>query len=91
MERHHRVSGLEAVLDVHRQNAMLGGRVAAVGPEQVLHGVPIDSRAVDAGTEREDDGSAFDAEGIGGPASDHLLSGECPASSTIMRTVSALP
>ena len=40
MERHHRrVGRLEAVLDVHLQDAMFGGRVPAVGPEEVLHGV----------------------------------------------------
>ena len=43
MERHHRrVGRLEAVLDVHLQDAVLGGRVPAVGPEEVLHGVPVD-------------------------------------------------
>ena len=42
MERHHRrVGRLEAVLDVHLQDAVLGGWVPAVGPEEVLHGVVV--------------------------------------------------
>ncbi len=42
MERHHRrVGRLEAVLDVHLQDAVLRGRVPAVGPEEMLHGVAV--------------------------------------------------
>jgi hypothetical protein len=42
MERHHwRVGRLEAVLDVHLQDAMLGGRVPTVRSEEVLHGIRV--------------------------------------------------
>jgi hypothetical protein len=42
---------------------MLGGRVPAVGAEEVLHGVPVHTLGPDAaGTEREQDSGSFYAE-----------------------------
>jgi hypothetical protein len=68
MERHDgRVGRLEAVLDVHLQDAVLRGRVPAVGPEQVLHRVAVHAIGPDeADAEREQDGGAFDAQRVRG-------------------------
>ena len=68
MERHHRrVRRLEAVLDVHLQDAMLRRRVPAVGSEEVLHGVRVHTFGPDdAGTQREQDSGSFDAQRVRG-------------------------
>src|SRR5215510_14769633 len=68
MERHHwSVGRVEPMLDVHLQDAVLSRRIPAVGPEQVLHGIPIDTFwADDAGAECEEDCRAFDAQRVSG-------------------------
>ena len=80
MERHHRrVRRLEAVLDIHLQNAMLGGRVPAVGPEEVLHGVPVHAlRPNDAGTERKEDRGPIHAQRVRGTGERPLLERRLP-------------
>ena len=80
MERHHRrVGRLEAVLDVHLQDAMLGGRVPAVGPEEVLHGVRVHTLGPDdACAEREQDSGAFDAQRVRGTGERQLLERRSP-------------
>jgi hypothetical protein len=57
MQRHHRrVGRIEAVLDIHFEEAVLGLRIAAVGAEQVLHGVVIHTvRPEGTRAEREQD------------------------------------
>src|SRR5262249_49352518 len=61
MERHYRRIGrLEAVLDVHLQDAVFRRWFPAVGPEQVLHRIPVNPLWPNhAGTEREQNGGAF--------------------------------
>ena len=66
MERHHRrVRRFEAVLDVHLQNAMFGGRIPAVGPEEMFHDIRVDAIGSDnACAKQEEDRGAFDAQRV---------------------------
>ena len=42
MERHDRcVRRLEAMLDIHLEDAVLGGRVPAISPKEMFHGVCV--------------------------------------------------
>ncbi len=55
------------MLDVHLQDAVLGGWVPAVGPEEMLHGVVVHTVGPDdAGTKREQDRGALDAQRVRG-------------------------
>jgi hypothetical protein len=68
MERHHRGVGeaMRAAFDIHLQDAVFRRRVPAVGPEEVLHGVVVDTLGpVEAHTEHEKDGGTFDTQGVG--------------------------
>ena len=83
MERHHRRIGrFEAVLDIHLQDAMLGGRVPTVGPEEVLHGVRVHTLwADDACAERQRTAVPSTLSVYAGPASVNFLSEGRPARS----------
>jgi hypothetical protein len=55
------------VLDVQLEDPVLGGRVPAVGPEEVLHGVVVHAVGPDdAGAAREEGGRAVDAQRVRG-------------------------
>ena len=63
------VGRLEAVLDVQLENAMLGGRIAAIRSQQVLHRVAVRHavRVQEARSDRERERSARDTQRIRRP------------------------